>query len=189
MVFRLRSHLSRRCRILGFNQFRRMTGRYLKRLASRSARLSRTRSSNNAPRTEVAATDPIAHSVRGGGDTTQITAPDAPETDPMKIALIPPIDITPEAAIVAYPKPIHTQSLPLNRYPQGAHKSMCQGLIEMLKYTNRNTVLYCTDMDFYPAYNAFMSSNPKCKLRVKEGYVKSTNVSGTGKKATSVQLQ
>ena len=37
-------------------------------------------------------------------------------------------------------------------------------------------------MDFYPAYNAFMSTNPKCKLRVKEGYVKSNNVSGTGKK-------
>ena len=37
-------------------------------------------------------------------------------------------------------------------------------------------------MDFYPAYNAFMSSNPNCKLRVKEGYVKSANVPGTGKK-------
>ena len=108
--------------------------------------------------------------------------PEVPETDPMKIALIPPIDITPEAAVVAYPKPIHTQSLPLNRYPQGAHKSRCRGLIEILKYLNPITVLYCTDMDFYPAYNAFMSSNPNCKLRVKEGYVKSTNVPGTGKK-------
>ena len=84
---------------------------------------------NDAPRTKVPATHPITGSVRGGGDTTQITALDAPETDPMKIALIPPIDITPEAAIVAYPKPIHTQSLPLNRYPQGAYKSMCQGLM------------------------------------------------------------
>ena len=88
---------------------------------------------NDAPRTEVAATDPITDSVRGGGDTTQVRTLDVPETDPMKIALIPPIDITPEAAVVAYPKPIHTQSLPLNRYPQGAHKSTCRGLIEMLK--------------------------------------------------------
>ena len=101
---------------------------------------------NNAPRTEFAATDPMAHSVRGGGGTNQVGTPDVPETDPMKIALIPPIDITPEAAVVAYPKPIHTQSLPLNRYPQGAHKSRCRGLIEMLKYLNPNTVLYCTDM-------------------------------------------
>ena len=31
-------------------------------------------------------------------------------------------------------------------------------------------------------YNAFMSTNPKCKLRQKEGYVKSTNVGGTGRK-------
>ena len=84
---------------------------------------------NDAPRTEFAATDPMAHSVRGGGDTTQVGTLDVPETDPMKIALIPPIDITPEAAIVAYPKPIHTQSNPLNRYPQGAYKSMCQGLM------------------------------------------------------------
>ena len=37
-------------------------------------------------------------------------------------------------------------------------------------------------MDFYPMYNAFMSTNPKCKLRQKEGYVKSTNVGGTGRK-------
>ena len=84
---------------------------------------------DTAPRTDVPVTNPITNIVRGGGDTTQITAPDPPETDPMKIALIPPIDITPEAAIVAYPKPIHTQSHPLNRYPQGAYKSMCQGLM------------------------------------------------------------
>ena len=31
-------------------------------------------------------------------------------------------------------------------------------------------------------YNAFMSTNPNCKLRQKEGYVKSTNVAGTGRK-------
>jgi hypothetical protein len=83
----------------------------------------------------------MAHSVRGGGDTNQVGTPDVPETDPMKIALIPPIDITPEAAVVAYPKPIHTQSLPLNRYPQGAHKPRCHGLIEMLKYLN--LTLHC----------------------------------------------
>ena len=52
----------------------------------------------------------------------------------------------------------------------------------MLKYLNPNTALYCKDMGFYPAYSAFMSSNPNCKLRIKEGYVKSTNVPGTGKK-------
>ena len=37
----------------------------------------------------------------------------------MKIALIPPTDITPEAAVVSYPKPIHTNANPLNRAPQG----------------------------------------------------------------------
>jgi len=38
-------------------------------------------------------------------------------------------------------------------------------------------------------YNAFMSDNPNCKLRQREGYIKSTDVAGTrGKKATSVLL-
>ena len=45
MVFRFRARLSRHCLLLGFNQFGRMTGRYLKRLASRSACISRTRGS------------------------------------------------------------------------------------------------------------------------------------------------
>ena len=77
-----------------------------------------------------------------------VLAPEVPaETDPINIALIPPTDITPEAALVAYPKPIHTQSHPLNRYPQGALQSRCHGLIWMLKYFDPNTVLYCTDMD------------------------------------------
>ena len=101
--------------------------------------------SNNAAPTQFAATDPMAHSVGGGVGTNQVgtvvLTPEVQETDPMKIALIPPIDITPEAAVVAYPKPIHTQSLPLNRYPQGAHKSRCHGLIEMLKYLN--LTLHC----------------------------------------------
>ena len=43
MVFRFRARLSRHCRLLGFNQFRRMTGRYLRRQATRSARLNCTR--------------------------------------------------------------------------------------------------------------------------------------------------
>ena len=108
----------------------------------------------------------MANSVGGGACTNQVgtvvLTPEVPETDPMKIALIPPTDTTPEAAVVAYPKPIHTQSLPLNRYPPGAHKSRWHGLIGMLKYLNPITVLYCTDMGFYPAYTAFMSKNPNC---------------------------
>ena len=54
--------------------------------------------------------------------------PPRAETDPMKIPLIPPTDITPEAAVVAYPKPIHTQAFPLDRYPQGALQSNVQRL-------------------------------------------------------------
>ena len=50
---------------------------------------------NNAPPTEFAAADPMAHSVRGVGGTNQVGTPDVYQklTDPMKIALIPPIDI------------------------------------------------------------------------------------------------
>ena len=96
----------------------------------------------------------MASSVGGGAGTNQVgtvvlLTPEVRETDLMKIDLIPPTDITPEAAVVAYPKPIHTQSLPLDRYPQGAQQSRCHGLIGMLKYLNPNAVLYCTDMDFY----------------------------------------
>ena len=84
---------------------------------------------NNGAPAEFAATDPMAHSVRGGVGAnhfgTVALTPEEPETDPMKIALIPAMDITPEAAVVTYPKPIHVQSLPLNRCPQGAHKSRC----------------------------------------------------------------
>ena len=59
----------------------------------------------------------------GANNEEVVLAPAIPETDPMKIALIPPTDITPEASVVAYPKPIHTQKYPLNRYPQGALQS------------------------------------------------------------------
>ena len=78
---------------------------------------------NAAAPTAPVATAPIGHSVIGGGGAVLqdvVLAPPAPETDPMKIALIPPTDITPEAAVVSYPKPIHTNANPLNRAPQGA---------------------------------------------------------------------
>jgi hypothetical protein len=39
--------------------------------------------------------------------------------DPMKLPLNPLADITPEAAVVQFPKPIHMQQFPLNRYPKG----------------------------------------------------------------------
>ena len=52
----------------------------------------------------------------------------------------------------------------------------------MLKYSNSNTALYCTEMDFFPMYNAFMSDNPNCKLRQNEGYIKSKDVAGAGKR-------
>ena len=66
------------------------------------------------------------------------------ETDPMKIPLIPPTDITPEAAVVAYPKLIHTQAFPLNRYPQGALQSNVPRLyidVEISQLYHR-TILY-----------------------------------------------
>ena len=85
---------------------------------------------NNAAPTGPGVSTPMGHSVGGGAgtnglQTVVLLAPEVPEeTDPMNIALIPPTDITPEAAVVAYPnKPIHTQSHPLNRHPQGALQS------------------------------------------------------------------
>ena len=88
---------------------------------------------NNAAPTRPVATPPLGHSVGGvtgaNGLEPVVLAPEVAQTDPMNTALIPPTDITPEAAVVAYPNPIHTQSHPLNRYPQGAYKSMCQGLM------------------------------------------------------------
>ena len=49
---------------------------------------------NNGAPTQVAAADPMAHSVCGGEGTNQVgtvvlTPPEVPETAPMKIALIP----------------------------------------------------------------------------------------------------
>ena len=80
---------------------------------------------NDAAPTRPVATALMDHNVGGGaganGLQTVALAPEVPETDPMNIALIPPTDITPEASVVAYPKPIHTQSHPLNRYPQGSY--------------------------------------------------------------------
>ena len=80
---------------------------------------------NNAAPTPPVATPPLAHNDGAVADAIALEPVGAPpglaETDPMKTALIPPSDITPEAAIVAYPKPIHTQSNPLNRYPSGSY--------------------------------------------------------------------
>ena len=104
--------------------------------------------------TGPAATAPMGHNVGGGAVAIHqqvALAPAIPETNPMKkIALIPPTDITPEAAVVSYPKPIHTQTYPLVRYPQGALQPRCHVYISVLKYFNSNTVPYCTEMDFFP---------------------------------------
>ena len=101
------------------------------------------------------ATAPMGHNVGGGAiaiNQQVALAPAIPETNPMKkIALIPPTDITPEAAVVPYPKPIHTQTYPLVPYPQGALQSRCHVCISVLKYVNSNTVpYYCTETDFFP---------------------------------------
>jgi hypothetical protein len=78
---------------------------------------------NAATPTGLGATAQNAASIGGGAISIRqdFVVPPVPlaETDPMKMPLIPPADITPEAAIVAYPKPIHAQSFPLNRYPLG----------------------------------------------------------------------
>ena len=64
-----------------------------------------------------------------------VLAPAIPraETDPMKIPLIPPTDITPEAAVVAYPKPIHTQAFPMNCYPQGVRYNQMYDDVEIFE--------------------------------------------------------
>ena len=84
--------------------------------------------SNAAAPTGPDATFPMGDSAGGGANAIhqQVVLAHTvsrTETDPMKIPLIPSTDITPEAAVVAYPKPIHTQAYPLNRYPQGALQS------------------------------------------------------------------
>ena len=53
-----------------------------------------------------------------GQDVVNAQLPPA-TIDPMTLPLIPPYDITPEAAVVQFPKPIHTQQFPLDRYPKG----------------------------------------------------------------------
>ena len=78
---------------------------------------------HTATPTGLDATAQNAASIGGGAIAIQqdVVVPPVPlaETESMKMPLIPPAGITPEAAIIAYPKPIHTQEFPLNRYPLG----------------------------------------------------------------------
>ena len=126
MVFHLHTHHLRHWQTLGLNFFTSMRGQYRKAPGQRIVAAQTTALLNAAAPTGPGATAPMGHSVGGGAGANNqevALAPAIPETDPMKIALIPPTDITPEAAVVAYPKPIHTQTYPLNRYLQGALQS------------------------------------------------------------------
>ena len=61
---------------------------------------------------------PIPHEPQGANGEQQ---PAAEPRDEMRVPLVPALDITPEEAVVLYPKPIHTQDLPHNRPPSGIY--------------------------------------------------------------------